>query len=347
MLRRVTKARPRLLLLILFLACAADAYGQAAGGAGLHRLSWPGKDWSLDVSLAPFMLLMEDSLEDGTGYFTIAGLSEDNPLPVHTVRLTIRMETAKVKATGADLRDDALKKLKKLEGIEGESLKAFEYKQIPALKYSRSISQVQPVFPYSMSQRSSSRGMEAFFVRDDVWITFSFDAFSLKKADEQLFYALLDSVKFTDTSTPSSSFDYLYRGRTHIRQKQYKEAAEQLNIALGLEQKQRQLDNTNWRNLIGHLVDLSVAAGERARAKELLEYGISNDPTFPLFHLGLAHHYTSQGDVAGTIAALEKAYLYRKNDRRTSFWIDPLKDPAFERFRKDETFRKAVKPLKR
>jgi tetratricopeptide (TPR) repeat protein len=345
----MTKARPRLVLLILFLACAADAYGQAAGGAGLHRLSWPGKNWSLDVSLAPFTILMEDSLRNGAGYFTIAGLNNDDPLPVNTLMLTVRMEAAKVKGTDADLRDAALKRLKNSGGLEGGSVKAFEYKQIPALKYSHSNTQVQPYFPYPIKHGSSSRGVEAFFVKDDVWITFSLNALSLKKADEGLFYALLDSVKFTDTSTPSSSFDYLYRGIAHIRQKQYKEAAEQLNLALGLEQKQRQLDNANWRNLIGHLLDIYTAVGDKARVKELLDYGIGHDPTFPLFHLSLAIHHASVGDMDNTIASLEKAYLHRKNDRRTAgfSWVDPLTLPAFEAFWKNEKFRKAAKAMKR
>jgi hypothetical protein len=50
-----------------------------------------------------------------------------------------------------------------------------------------------------------------------------------------------------------------------------------------------------------------------------------------------------------TIAALEKAHSHRNNDRRTRgfAWIDPLSHPAFEPFRKNENFRKAVKSLKR
>lgn len=342
------KARLVLSLLTVMLACAADAAGQSAGGAGLHRLSWPGKDWSVDVSFAPFTILMEESLYDGAGYFTIASLDNDHPAVPRILMLTVRMEAAKVKGTDADLRDAAIKKLKKSEGIEGGSVKAFEHKQIPALRYSRSNSQIQTYFPYPTTHGSSSRGMEAFFVRDDVWITFSFNALSLKKADEQSFYALLDSIKFTDTSTPSSSFDHLYRGKAHIRQKQFKEAAEHLNIALDLEQKQRQLDNANWRNLIGHLLDIYTAVGDQTRVRELLDYGIGNDPTFPLFHLALAIHHASLGDVDNTIASLEKAHLHRKNDRRTSgfSWINPLTHPAFEGFRKNEKFRKAAKAMK-
>jgi hypothetical protein len=358
------RARTRFgLLIVLLCAGAANSYGQATTGVqGLERLSWPGKDWSLDVSLPSFDVMMQQPLKDGSGFFLIARPdSEDKDavrvgqLTIHSGRvimLTIQMETAKAAGGDRDFRDFSVKTLKKLEGINAASVKTFEHKQIPALRYSmlnqmtRVYSQA-PVVPGGMSP--TGRGMEAFFVKDDVWITFRLNGIAFKNEDEQLFYAILDSVKFTDTSAPSSSFDYLSRGKTLIRQKLYAEAAAELNVALDMERKQRQLDVVNWRKLIGHLLDIHSATGDRARVRELLDYGVRNDPTFPIFHLGLAYYHAAQGDMGNTIAALEKAHSYRNNDRRTRgfYWLDPLSHPAFAPFRKNEKFRKAVKALKR
>lgn len=350
---RLSKARLRFGLLILLFACAADAFGQATtGGQGLQRLTWPGKDWSVDFSPAPFTNTPEESLKDDGGYLSVATLDRDNPAAKRAVMLTIRVEAATAVGSDRDVRDAAAKMFIKSEGVDAASVKTFEHRQIPALRYAIKNPMARLYSPYPAppgSLSAAGHGIEAFFVKDDVWITFRLNALSLKKQDEQLFYAVLDSVKFTDTSVPSSSFDYFYKAKTLIRQKQYEQAAANLQIAFGLEQKQRQLDDAHRRSLIRMLLDIYTVAGDRASVKTLLDYGVANDPTFPLFHLGLAYHYAAQGELDNTIAALEKAHLHRNNDRRTAgwAWLDPLSNPAFERFRKDEKFRKAAKALRK
>lgn len=344
------KARLNAGWLFIILTCAPAAFGQGTSERGLHRLSWPDKNWSLDVSLSPFSVTLEDTLKDDLGYWLFATLNADKrSTPNRLVRLNIRLQAAKFNGGVTEFRDFAVKKLKKSQGIRSESVKTFEYKQIPAVKYSLENPSTNPYYPYATLPVSTMRGIEAFFVKDDVWITLVLDGAYLNKQDEALFYAVLDSVKFTDTSTPSSSFDYLFKAKRLIQQKQYAQAAADLNIALGLEQKQRQLDDTHWRNLIALLVDLYTSTGNRARVKELLDYGVGNDPSFPLFHLGLAHHYAALGDMDNTIASLEKAYLHRNNDRRTRGWLwaEPMSHPAFASFHKNEKFRKAVKGMKK
>lgn len=340
--------------LLIFLLCAAAAHaaGQATAGQELQRLSLPDKDWALDVSLAPFEVLMQQPLKDGSGFFMVGTVDAKDMMPGHFLMLSIRMEKAKAAGTDRDFRDLTVKTLKKSEGINAASVKTFEYKQFPALRYSIPNRMAQVYSPYPVPPGGMApvgRGMEAFVVRDDVWITFRLSGGAIKKEDEGWFYAILDSIKFSDTSKPSSSFDYLYKGQALMRQRRYEEAAADLNVALEMERKGRQLDVAHWRSLIGYLLDIYSATGDRARVRELLDYGVSNDPTFPIFHLGLAYYHAAQGDMDNTIAALQKAHSYRNNDRRTRglSWIDPLTHPAFEQFRKNENFRRAVKALKR
>jgi tetratricopeptide (TPR) repeat protein len=346
------KARPRLGWLILIFAVAGNAFGQGASGSGWHRLSWPGKDWSLDVSLAPYTVTLDDYSRDEGGYWFVATLRENDLTPDHIPMLIIRLEAAKDGGSATDLRDSIARRLKKSEGVNAGSVKTFEYKQFPALRYSIMNPLARMYSPYPVppgGMAPMGRGMEAFFVKDDVLITFRLNAVALNKEDEQLFYRVLDSVKFTNTSTPVGSFDYLYRAKALIRQKQYAEALADLNTALGMERKQRQLDAAHWRKLIGHLLDIHSAAGDREQVKTLLDYGVANDPAYPVFQLGLAYYYAAQGDLDNTIAALEKAYVNRKNDRLTAgwAWIDPLTHPAFAQFKQNEKFRRAAKALKR
>jgi tetratricopeptide (TPR) repeat protein len=342
------RARLILGLLVLILTGAPDAaVGQGTSGHGLHRLSWPGKDWSLDVSLQNINVSLEDFLGGDLGFWLLATLETDDKSKRRPVMFRIQLASAKVKGSDTDFRDFAVKKLKKASGVIDSSIKTLEHKQIPVVRYSVEHVLVAIHTPHPTQIGPLMRNLDAFFVKDDVWITFSLLAPSLSKETEALFYAVLDSVKFTDTSNPSSSFDYFYKGKFAIHQKQYKQAAEYLNTALNLELKQRQLDDEHWRNLIGHLVDIYTATGDKTRIEELLDYAVKHDPTFPLFHLALAQHYASHGDLDATLAALEKAYLHRKNDKSYARWTDPMSHPAYEPFKKNEKFRKAVKAMKK
>ena len=340
------RARLSLVLLILISTCAPAVFGQETSGRGRHRLPWPGKDWALDVSLPNFDVTLEEFSTVDRSYSLLAFLDSDDKSKRRHFVLIIRLEPAKVMGSDTKFRDFKASELKKTATIKPTSVKTFEYKQTPGLKYAMGS---VPIYSggYAYPPAPVMYGMDAFFVKDDVWITFNSLTPSLTKDAEEVFYTVLDSVKFTDTSNPSSSFDYYHKGKSLIRQKQFKQAAEHLSVALGLEQKQRQLDDADWRNLLGHLVDIYGATGDNTRLKELLDYGLSHDPTFPLFHLAQAQHYASLGDMDATIASLEKAYHYRKNDKRTALWIDPLTDPTFESFKKNENFRKAVKAMKK
>lgn len=342
------RARLILGLLVLSLTCAYAAFGQGtSGGRGLHRLSWPGKDWSLDVSLQNIEVALEEFLKDDLGFWLFATLETDDKSQRRPVMFRIRLESAKAKGDDTYLRDFAVKKLKKTDGVIDSSVKTFEHKRIPVVRYSMKNVIFTIDSPYPNTPAAATPGLDAFFVKDDVWITFSVFAPALSKETEQLFYTVLDSVKFTDTATPSSSFDYYYKGKFAIHQKQFKQAVEHLNTALNLELKQRQLDDEHWRKLIGHLLDIYTATGDKTRAKELLDQGVSRDPTFPLFHHALAQYYASLGNMDATIASLEKAYLHRRNDRHHARWTDPMSHPAYEPFKKNEKFRKAVKAMKK
>ena len=353
------KACLRCGLLILIFAGAANVSGQATGGQGLHRLSSPGKDWSVDVTLPNFDITVDEFSDVDTGYWFLAFLDTTDKAKRRHFVLQIRLEPAQVSGDAVEVRDFRGRKLKQAAAINPSSVKTFEYKRIPGIKYAMGI--VSLAGGSSYPAPASMRSMDAFFVKDDVWITFSAMTPSLTKENEELFYTVLDSVKFTDTSHPSTSFDHYFKAKSLLHQKQYKQAAEHLTTALGLEQTQRQLDLAQWRSLIGHLLDIYTATGDHTRIRELLDYGVSLDPTFPLFHLALARHYASLGDMDATLAALEKAYQYRKHGRSTAsriapaafrldpnaFWIDPLSHPAFASFKKNEKFRKAVKDMKK
>ena len=261
--------------------------------------------------------------------------------------LTVTLDPAKAPGGAEAFRDYVLGRATWRARAEG--VKTSEYKQIPVARYRIALgSHLQlPPAPPTTTLYGAQRVAQAFLTRDDVWVGLALSGQEFGERDERFFHSLLDSLKFTDTSAPSTGFDFYHKGRVAYMLKDYRRASELLAAGFELEKRGRRLDRASWRNLVINLVDSYAAARELARAKEVLDFGVAQDPTNPVFHMALARYHAMHDDLDNTIASLERAYLNRESRYQAALLIDPLRDPAFERFRKDEKFRKAVKALKK
>jgi tetratricopeptide (TPR) repeat protein len=366
----ISKLRATLGLVLLTLALAQGAAARQAEARPLYRLWLPGERWALDLDLSAFNLpagntsaadaqkrpllfagSTEHFSEDGNGLWLSSfgkpgGKSDSAP-----VFLLVKFTRALAPGTAADFRDYVLDNLsKKVSGNVRlkDSAKTSEYKGIPVARYAF-VSETSVLSNFYLGPNtitSSWRTLEAYQVRDGYWITVTLRARELKEREEALFNSLLDSLRVTDVSAPSTSFDYYHKGRVHFLTKDYERAVDALAVALTLEHKQRRLDQASWRDLVCNLIDSLARSGDVTRAKEAMDYAVAQDPNYPRFQLALARYYASVGDLDNTIAYLERAF---RKDAAGEWPLlpDPKDDPAFERFRKDERFRKAVKGLKK
>ncbi|HEV7745327.1 MAG TPA: hypothetical protein VGO56_10065 [Pyrinomonadaceae bacterium] len=351
-------------LCLLALASITPVCGQQSDKLQTHRLTLPNKDWSLDIALADFSVVSEEiKTTEVSKEVKVAGFVYDflaNQITNTTaannkqasrsrlVMLTIHLEPAQSRAAAAEFRDSYMKKLTKLDAVDKNSVKAFDYGQIPLIRYRLDLAKLG-LFAVN-EEESENKGMNAFFVEDNVWITIGLSVKPFKKEDEQFFYSILASVKFVDNRTPSTSFDYYQLGRTLSLQSKRQESIASLRKALELERQQRQLQTTQWRNLVWSVMDAYRATGSKAGFDDALEYGISQDPAYYRFHLIVARKYAAAGDVEGAIASLENAFRTYLSDQTVhpGEWVeDPLSDPSFERIRKDERFRSAVKAMRK
>ena len=366
MRRRVTTG-----IVLLVLGFALNALGQQAAKQSTYRLSLPGKSWALEVPLGAFYAVgvktdlskvnlaisplawftgpVEHLSDDGLEYSLIAFQKIDKKGASAFARLAIRLRPVPVKGGALEMRNFALKDLARKNYIKSSSVKTWEHGQIPVARYTILLAYDDGSYYTGSSPRvdSGPRNMEAYFVKDDVWITLTFTASPFDATEDELFYSLVDSVMFVDTSAPSSSFDYYHKGRALFMNREYFKAAQALEAALTMEQRQRQLDTAFWRDLIGKLTDAYGVLVNRVRAKEVLEYGINNDPTNTTFHMGLARLCAREGDIDNALAALEKAAFYFKNNLPAGSLPDLNYDPAFARLMKIDRFRKAVKAMKK
>ena len=79
-------------------------------------------------------------------------------------------------------------------------------------------------------------------------------------------------------------------------------------------------------------------SGDLKQAKETFDYGVSKDPTYPLFYYNLA---LSRGwvDLKRTTDYLTQAFKYRNNTIPGEHMPDPRDDSSFQPFMKDKEFK--------
>lgn len=347
------RTRPKIFPLVFVVAaCALNVFAQTAPGRDTYRLSPPDQNWSLDVSLPGFKHAAEKIDRDGRGYTFEAVEPPDKGALFSFNLLEIRMEPAQFPGDAAALRDFFVKKLEKSKGVQRKSITAFEHQQTPAIRYERKY-EVDYNWTQSYPVNFRQQRVEGYIVKDGVWIVIKLSApffqnAPLQKEDRtSQFKLILDAVRFVDTSSPSSSFDFYQKGKSLFLQEKYPAAVEALDAALKLERQNRQLDISQWRELIKHSTDAYGGINNWAGAKETLDYGIAVDPDNPLFHLWLARLYAIPGELDNVIASLAKAFSYPTDSSLYGYLPDPLSDPAFKRFKQDDKFRRAVKAMRK
>jgi len=252
------------------------------------------------------------------------------------------MTPASAAASDVALRDSRIGQLIKKGTVDKSSVKNFEYQHILASKF---LIDNKDSSPYEILH-VRLRVLEAYLAKDNTWITIMVSAKELKEGDEEAFYAVLDSVRIVETSNPVTSFDYYQIGHALILQKQFQSAIGPLTTALSLEQSTRRLNQEQWRTLVVDLVDSFGVTRNNSRAKELLDFGVSQDPNYPVFHFGLARYFALQGDLDNTISSLQRAFPNQNSMAPSDQLRNPMSDPTFKVFWKNERFKKAVKDLK-
>ncbi len=154
----------------------------------------------------------------------------------------------------------------------------------------------------------------------------------------------------TDAQPPrdaagKTSLDYLEAGSVFYLKHDFKRAIPPYQKALDLEKRQRALEKKLWLVLVDNLGMAYGISGDLKHAKEVFEYGISQDDTYPLFYYNMACTYAETGGEDKAIDYLRTAFKYKQNVIEGEEMPDPSADDSFQRFMKDEKFRKALKEI--
>jgi Tfp pilus assembly protein PilF len=117
--------------------------------------------------------------------------------------------------------------------------------------------------------------------------------------------------------------------------------------ALDREKQKRTISENMWRVLVDNLAMAYGVPGDLKRAKETIEYGLSKDPNYPMFHYLMACTYAEMDDVDNTIKYLRQAFQYKDNMIKGETFPDARTDDSFQRFMKNDKFVGALKEMSR
>lgn len=165
--------------------------------------------------------------------------------------------------------------------------------------------------------------------------------------------AAADQRKVAELSAPpaqpsqsKTSFEYTAEGSKYYRDGDYKKAIPLYQKALDLEKAERKLEKKIWFVLVDNLAIAYGITGDIKSSQSVLEYGIKQEPTYPMFYYNMACGYGESDDEDNAIKYLRLAFKYKANMIEGEALPNPETDSSFERFRKSEKFKKAITEMK-
>jgi tetratricopeptide (TPR) repeat protein len=221
------------------------------------------------------------------------------------------------------------------------------------------IARVEFIVPEFQGVKVQQKNIHAYVGGRDLCAEIHLSKVAFKPQDQKLFEDLLASVKLLPDALPSagqqiqaqpqdhdSSF-YFGEGSKFYLQENYSEAANSYGKALDLEKQKRTLSKDYFRVLVDNLGMSYGISGNLPQAKATFEYGLTQDPEYPMFFYNLACTYGEMDKVDDALAQLRLAYKYKANMIAGETLPDPLKDDSFRHFAGNEEFVKAVREMQK
>jgi hypothetical protein len=185
--------------------------------------------------------------------------------------------------------------------------------------------------------------------KDDVYIDIHLSKVEYTAKDEPRFASILQSVRFSDqavtSNSPADSKSYFAEGSKFFLANQFDKAIAPYQKALDLEKADRKLDDKLWYVLVDNLTMAYGISGDLKSAEEVVRYGLTKNSDYPLFYYNLACIYAEKNEMDRTMEYLTQAFERKKNVLPGEKMPDAARDDSFQRFMKDDKFRKFVRSL--
>ncbi|MFH1702035.1 MAG: tetratricopeptide repeat protein [Nitrospirota bacterium] len=291
-------------------------------------IALPGDTWAIEIDNLGFDIEKYDFSSEGKSVYVVAENKQIGMI------MSIFSEKSPIKGNSKDARkfywDGA-----KTHPVPNSEVKKYERGQISFVEYV-----VKTAFGMPLNQKN----IYAYLVKNDTWSYIHLSKVDFKPGEEKPFDSVLNSVKIRDTYIPdayeNSRFGYHY-----YTQKKYKEAIKYYSRAV----EQFKKDSSPAKKIF-HIVveDLGIAyaySGDNKKAMETFRYGTSVDPRYSRFIYDIACVYAESGDLDNAILYLRKAFQNKDNVLPGRPLPNPIQDPSFKNYYKNEKFVKAVNEL--
>jgi tetratricopeptide (TPR) repeat protein len=223
------------------------------------------------------------------------------------------------------------------------------------------IARVEFIVPEFQGVKVQQKNIHAYVGGGDLCAEIHLSKLSFKPDDQKLFEDLLASVRLLPDASPPpavqsqnqaqpqdhDSSHFFAQGSQFYLKQNYSEAANYYQKALDLEKGKRTLSNDYFRVLVDNLGMSYGIGGNLSQAKATFEYGLKQDPEYPMFFYNLACVYGEMDNMNDALTQLRLAYKYKANVISGETLPDPLKDDSFRHFLGKEDFVKAVHEMQK
>jgi hypothetical protein len=187
-------------------------------------------------------------------------------------------------------------------------------------------------------------------LHEGVYVDLHLSKVKFVPADEALFTPVVDSLTFKDIAKDDStrataqrpSLDYWMAGSAAFAHQDFQRAIPAYAQALALEKQNRALSKTYWYVLVDNLGMAYGITGQLEKAREVFQYGISQEPNYPLFYYNMACYYGEKRDAQNAGVYLKKAFERKANLIAGETMPDPRSDDSFQELLKQPDFHKLV-----
>jgi len=315
---------------------AADA--QDAPATAKSDIWLPGKAWALELDGTGFTTRDNEIQPDGRRYFLA-----ENP-QTHLV-VSIFLEAAKAPVQTEECQHSLEEKAKSNASLASAKLKGIAYRTSGDLQI------LEFTLPQFDGVPKNQKNIFGCLIKEDVIVDIHISKLFFKASDQPLFDALLQSIHFVprdaaDTAVPAGNSMLLFQqGSRYFLAHQYREAIGPYRQAFEIEKSTPTLAKTLWRVLIDNLSIAYGITGDLTRSREMLNYGVSKDPDYPLFYYNLACTSAERGAVAEAEKNLTLAFERRANVIPGETFPDARTDDSFQKFLLQKDFRQFLSSL--
>ncbi len=327
-------------VLILTVGNLGPARSQDAKTKEGVSVSFPGKTWEVKIDSPGFAIETEGLKSDGREYL-LANNSKTG------IVLSVTLEESK---DGADSRTCPEFLRKRAEGLSDLGVTDIKPSEI------NSMAVIEYLLPKPGGVPLRQKNFVLCTAKEDVYVDVHLSKVQFQQSDESLLSDVLAHLHISDRAASAASkpegdagvrtsSDYFAEGGRYFVANDFKGAIGPYEKALGLEKQQRQLNKNYWRVLVDNLGMAYGITGDLKRSEETFNYGVSQDPDYPMFYYNLGCVAAERNDMDKAMDYLSKAFALKANSIPGEGMPDPRKDDSFQRFMSNAQFRKLADSL--